>query len=247
MVRLTTEELASPQREPLAASAYVLAPAHTIAPETNARREPRTRIFYRRYAKRLLDIVLGSLLLLAFSPVIIAAAVAVLVTSGWPVFYCARRIGRNGRPFRMIKLRSMRRDAEKLLARWLENDPSLRASFQQSFKLDVDPRTTKVGRFLRRTSIDELPQLLNVVHGDMSLVGPRPIVVEELDNYGDFAGRFLSMRPGVTGLWQVSGRNEITYPERARLELQYVSSASLAFDLRLLALTAFTLLRLDGR
>ena len=142
----------------------------------------------------------------------------------------------------------MVRDADKALAEWREANPDFEADYLHTFKLSNDPRVLPVGRFLRCASIDELPQLWNVVRGDMSLVGPRPIVDDELqENYGDHAPRFLSSRPGVTGVWQVVGRNSVVYPERAFLELSYARSITLTGDVRLLLRTAKAVCRFTGK
>jgi undecaprenyl-phosphate galactose phosphotransferase len=148
------------------------------------------------------------------------------MASGFPVFYGGTRIGKDGRLFRIWKLRTMVRDAESVIDYWREKGTLEGVIYFQSYKLERDPRITPFGSFLRRTSLDELPQLWNVLRGDMSLVGPRPIVEPELEKYGDDRDVLLSVRPGVTGLWQVSGRNAIDYPERAELELEYVDSFS---------------------
>jgi len=218
------------------ASLYTSAQSHTAKPS-----------FYGRFGKRAFDLVFGGSLLLLAVPVILVLALAVAVTSGFPPFYAATRVGKDGLPFRMWKLRTMVRDADSHLRRWRDAGTSEATEFSRSFKLRDDPRVTPVGRILRKTSLDELPQLLNVVRGEMSLVGPRPIVVDELFQYGANQGLFLSVRPGVTGSWQVQGRNTIDYPHRANVELDYVSRLSLVEDLRLLALTApVVMLKRDG-
>jgi lipopolysaccharide/colanic/teichoic acid biosynthesis glycosyltransferase len=203
--------------------------------------------FYVRHGKRLLDLSLGLVLLVIATPIILVAAALVVLTSGWPAFYGARRLGRDGRTFTKWKVRTMVRDADKALADWREANPDFDAEYIHTFKLSDDPRVLPVGRFLRRASIDELPQLWNVVRGDMSLVGPRPIVDDELQNYGELAARFLASRPGVTGVWQVVGRNSVVYPERAFLELSYARSITLAGDARLILRTAQAVLRFTGR
>lgn len=225
-----------------------LAQAGSFAPELLLRAGAiaARRGFYARYGKRALDLALGVPLLLLASLVVLVLALLVLASSGWPPFYRARRVGRGGREFSMWKLRSMVRDADQALARWREENPSLAAEYAQNFKLKDDPRVTRLGRFLRRSSLDELPQLWNVVRGDMSLVGPRPIVAEELKFYRESAGEFLSLRPGMTGLWAVSGRNQVEYPQRTWFELSYCRGYSFLGDLRLLARTALVALRMNG-
>jgi lipopolysaccharide/colanic/teichoic acid biosynthesis glycosyltransferase len=146
----------------------------------------------------------------------------------------------------MWKLRTMVRDADRVLEQWQRERSDLATSYEQDFKLSDDPRVTRLGRFLRRTSLDELPQLWNVLVGDMSLVGPRPISFAELTRYGDRADELLSVRPGVTGRWQVGGRNRISYPERTWLELSYISDVALLEDCRLLVQTLAAPFRGEG-
>ena len=185
------------------------------------------------FAKRALDLVVSSLMLVALAPVMIAVALAVRLDSPGPIVFGQRRLGRHGRVFRCFKFRSMRRDAEEVL----RADPALYAEYvRNDYKLapDRDTRITRVGRFLRRSSLDELPQLWNVLRGEMSLVGPRPIVLDELQHYGREQPLFLSLPPGVTGAWQVNGRSSVAYPDRAAVELEYVRKWNLGSDLRIL-------------
>jgi lipopolysaccharide/colanic/teichoic acid biosynthesis glycosyltransferase len=202
--------------------------------------------FYIRAGKRLLDLVLVIPMLIIFAPVIALAAAAVVLTSGWPAFYRARRVGKDGGEFSMWKLRTMRRDADSLLDEWLK-DPRIAADFLVNYKIADDCRVTRAGAFLRHTSLDELPQLINVLRGEMSLVGHRPIVESELVHYGGQISELLSMRPGITGTWQVGGRNNLTYPERATVELDYGHSCGLLSDLSILVRTLLTPLRFNGR
>jgi lipopolysaccharide/colanic/teichoic acid biosynthesis glycosyltransferase len=186
--------------------------------------------------KRALDLAGASVGLIATSPLLALIWLAVKLESRGPAFFGHRRLGLNGRVFRCLKFRSMHEDAEDRL----RTDPALYASYRASnFKLlpDEDPRLTRVGAFLRKTSLDELPQLVNVFLGEMSLVGPRPVVPEELDQYGPGAAIFLSLRPGITGAWQVNGRSHVGYPDRADVELEYVRNWSLARDLWILLRT----------
>jgi exopolysaccharide production protein ExoY len=193
-------------------------------------------------ARRVLDLVGASVLLLLALPLLLLGALAVLIGSGRPVLFGHRRIGRDGRTFRCWKLRTMTHGAEL----WLASDPLLRERHAASgFKLPIheDPRITPVGRWLRRTHIDELPQLANVLAGSMSLVGPRPIVERELAHYGDAAAELLSTRPGIFGAWTCRGRERPPYPERARLELAYVRTRSLRGDLAILLRSVPVVLR----
>jgi exopolysaccharide production protein ExoY len=186
--------------------------------------------------KRLLDVVAALLLLILAAPLLVGAAVGVFITSGRPVLFGHRRIGRNGVPFRCWKLRTMQTDAEHVLS----TVPSLQELYvANGYKLPhaADPRLTSFGRVLRRTYVDELPQLVNVLNGTMSLIGPRPIVEQELSNYGEDGAELLRVRPGIIGEWTSRGRERPPYPERARLELTYIRERSLSRDVRILLRT----------
>jgi lipopolysaccharide/colanic/teichoic acid biosynthesis glycosyltransferase len=196
-----------------------------------------------RVAKRILDVVLAGAALVLLTPLMLLITAAVCLTSLGPPLFAQDRIGRGGRVFRCWKFRSMHRDAEAILRR----DPELYAKYTANdYKLDCksDPRVTRVGRVLRETFLDELPQLLNVVLGHMSLVGPRPVVPAEFAQcYGPWMDEYLAVRPGITGPWQINGRHEIRYPERAALDAHYVTTWSLWHDLSILARTPKALLR----
>lgn len=183
--------------------------------------------------KRAVDIAVSATALVALAPILGLTALAIRLNSRGPALFRHRRVGAGGREFDCLKFRSMRQDAETILAA----DPSLRALYRANgYKLPehLDHRVTAVGRWLRRSSIDELPQLVNVLRGEMSLVGPRPVVRDELEHYRGSERLFLSMRPGMTGAWAVSGRHHVGYPARAELELGYVRRWSLRADLRIL-------------
>jgi len=187
-------------------------------------------------AKRMLDVFGAAFGLLVFGPLFGIIGLAIKLESPGPIIFGHRRVGLRGRVFRCYKFRSMHADAEQRL----RSDPELYRDYVlNNYKLpeDRDPRITQVGRFLRKTSLDEVPQLINVLKGDMSLVGPRPIVPEELAHYGHRAAVFLSLKPGITGAWQVSGRSGVGYPDRAELELDYIRNWSLALDLWILLRT----------
>ncbi|MGE5178117.1 MAG: sugar transferase [Bacteroidota bacterium] len=188
---------------------------------------------YRRFGKRALDLIVGSLLLLAALPVIAAAAILVKLDSPGPVFHRAVRVGRGGRKFTFLKLRSMQRNAEELRALLLHRNEAQ----GPAFKLTNDPRVTRIGRILRKTSLDELPQLLHVVQGHMSLVGPRPPFPEEVERYEPWMLRRLAVRPGLTCLWQISGRSDLSFDEWMRLDLEYVDRLSFGLDMKILFLT----------
>ena len=176
------------------------------------------------------------------SPVLLLLATLVRLSSPGPVFYVQRRVGRGYRRFGCIKFRTMRPDADRVLARVLSADPELKAEFERDFKLRQDPRITWIGRWLRRTSLDELPQFLNVLRGEMSVVGPRPIVDKELNRYGPYMDEVAAVRPGLTGRWQVSGRNNLSYKKRVKLDLAYSRGRSFSLDLAIILRTFGVLL-----
>lgn len=192
--------------------------------------------FPEKLTKRVLDIVGVILLGLIFAPLMIFIVV-MLKRDGATVLYRHRRIGRGGVPFECLKFRTMVPDADRVLREILERDPELKAEWLRDHKLKEDPRVTGVGRLLRRTSLDELPQLWNVLRGEMSLVGPRPVVREELLRYGRSVGMYLAARPGITGLWQVTGRNDTDYHRRVQLDTYYVRHQNLLLDLYILLKT----------
>lgn len=188
---------------------------------------------YARFGKRVLDLTLGSIACVPALPLIALAAVAIKLDSRGPVFHRAVRVGRGGRKFTFLKLRSMQVGAEELRGLLLH----LNQAQGPAFKLHNDPRVTRVGRWLRKLSLDELPQLLHVLQGHMSLVGPRPPFPEEVERYEPWMLRRLSVRPGLTCLWQVRGRSDLSFEEWMRLDIEYVDRLSFWLDLRILALT----------
>lgn len=200
----------------------------------------------RRSVKRTVDVV-GALAAIMLSlPLLLTLFAAVRVTSRGPVLFLHRRVGRDGRSFPLVKFRTMHRRAEALLDEYLVRHSDLAEQWAMHRKLPADPRVTAVGRFLRRFSLDELPQLFNVLAGHMSLVGPRPVVEEELAYYGDRLPDILAMRPGLTGLWAVSGRSEIGYDERVELEHRYVRTWGIRRDLSILFRTIPAVFRGNG-
>lgn len=196
--------------------------------------------------KRTADIVLASAALIVLSPFLLIIAAAIFRESPGPVFYSQERLGQGRRKFRLMKFRSMVMNADKLLKDLLAKDEALRKEFEELYKLKKDPRITRIGAFLRRTSLDELPQLINVLKGDISLVGPRPIVEAESEKYWPFEERLFSVKPGVTGLWQVSGRNDTSYEERVRLDMRYIAERSVIEDARIVLATFPAMLKRDG-
>ncbi len=195
--------------------------------------------------KRVVD-VLGAILLgIVFSPLIVVI-IFFMRRGGGSVIYRHRRVGRHGKMFSCLKFRTMVPNADQVLRELLEKNPELQAEWVRDHKLRHDPRVTPLGRFLRRTSLDELPQLLNVLRGEMSLVGPRPVVREELLRYGRSVGTYLAAKPGITGLWQVTGRNNTDYRRRVVLDTYYVRNQNLLLDLYILAKTTGVVLGGSG-
>ena len=190
-----------------------------------------------RTLKRIGDIVFSLIVLTLGSPIFILIGILVKLSSPGSVFYIQKRVGRNYREFGCIKFRTMYKDADDLLPNLLEKYPLMRKEFEKDFKLRQDPRITKLGRFLRRSSLDELPQFFNVLKGEMSVVGPRPIVSNEIIKYSLFMEEVISVRPGLTGLWQVSGRNNLSYKKRVELDLLYARNRNFLLDLEIIILT----------
>ena len=196
--------------------------------------------------KRIMDIVFVSLGGFIILPFLLLIALAVKLSSPGPVLYGHRRLGRNGRHFQAYKFRSMVKDADEKLEAVLEADPRLREEWEACHKLKDDPRVTKIGKLLRRTSFDEFPQLLNILRGDMSLVGPRPVTDQEIEKYGENARRILTVTPGLTGLWQVSGRSDTDYKERVSYDMYYIQSWSVWLDLWIIYRTPNAILNGKG-
>jgi len=201
--------------------------------------------FSAQVIKRLFDIIVSSLLLVVLSPLFLFLSFKVSCDGGVP-FYSHERIGRRGKPFKCYKFRSMVKNSKHVLEILLASDPAAREEWEREYKLKNDPRISPIGKILRKTSLDELPQLWNVLIGDMSLVGPRPIVKDELIRYGDDVDYYLMTRPGMTGLWQVSGRNDVDYTMRVHLDGWYVKNWSLWYDIVLLCKTISVLITHNG-
>jgi lipopolysaccharide/colanic/teichoic acid biosynthesis glycosyltransferase len=199
-----------------------------------------------QFVKRTVDFVMASIILAALLPLLIIVAALVFITSPGPIFFKHRRVGQHGQEFLMWKFRTMCLFPDKALNLYFERCPEAKAEWLRNQKLANDPRVTKLGRILRRFSIDELPQLWNVVKGDMSLIGPRPIVKGEIPRYGGAISAYYAVRPGLTGLWQVSGRSNTTYVERIRLDQQYVEQWSPTLDASILLKTFRVLITAEG-
>ncbi len=202
-------------------------------------------IQFNRFIKRLFDIVTSTTLLILLSPLFIYLYFKIS-RDGGSVVYGHTRVGMQGKKFNCYKFRSMVINSQEVLAHLLATDPVAKAEWDKDFKLKNDPRITKIGHFIRKTSIDELPQLLNVLKGDMSLVGPRPVTEKELERYRQYVKYYLAVRPGITGLWQISGRNDITYNERIRLDVRYIITWSLLKDFIILFKTISVVLFRKG-
>lgn len=222
---------------PLPAVADSMTPAVPTAEQLIRAQSKRSRVL-----KRSGDIVLSLAVLALGSPLLLLLAVLVKLSSPGPVFYVQRRIGRGYKGFGCIKFRTMRKDADRILKTLLEQSPELKAEFKKDFKLKADPRITPIGGFLRRSSLDELPQFINVLKGQMSVVGPRPIVWDELERYGRQMDEVLAVRPGLTGLWQVSGRNNLSYNARVQLDVSYARRRTVQLDLAIILRTVGVIL-----
>ena len=196
--------------------------------------------------RRILDIVLSALALIFLAPMMLAAAVAIKLQDGGPVFFAQDRIGLGGSVFKCLKFRSMVVDAEARLNHVLETNPELKGYWESHRKLLWDPRVTLLGQIIRKTSLDELPQLINVLRGDMSLVGPRPIMVNEKAIYGRWLERYCTMRPGITCLWQIRGRNQLTFRQRIALDMLYRRNENVGSYLGILVQTVPAVLLRQG-
>ena len=194
---------------------------------------------------RIIDLLGCMLALILFSPILFFSSLLILIDSGFPILFKQKRIGKKGEMFWVYKFRTMRKDAEKIL----KNNNELYLKYvNNDYKLkpEEDPRILKFGNFLRKSSIDEIPQFINVLRGDMSLVGPRPIVADEIERYGEHADEFTSVKPGITGLWQVCGRSEINYPDRKYLDLIYIRNKSLILDIKIILKTFIVVFKKIG-
>lgn len=199
-----------------------------------------------KMVKSIFDFTMTMILIIVFSPLLMILYILVYVTTkGKPIFK-HERIGEDGKPFDVYKFRTMYPNAHQILENLLESDDNIRKEWEKEFKLKDDPRITKIGAFLRKTSLDELPQLINVIRREMSLVGPRPIVFDEIKKYGEYFNYFKAVKPGITGVWQISGRNDVGYDERVQLDTWYVRNWSIEQDLIILMKTIITVLLRKG-
>ena len=199
-----------------------------------------------KLTKIVFDVALSSTFIILLIPAFLLIYIATFIdTKGHPIFV-HKRIGYKGKSFKMYKFRTMKLNADEILREALEKDENLRKEWYENFKLKDDPRTTKLGNFLRKTSLDELPQFFNIIKGEMSLVGPRPIIKEEIEKYGEYFEYYKSVKPGITGLWQVSGRNDVSYDERVRMDVWYVRNWSVGLDIVILLKTIYSVISLKG-
>ena len=201
-----------------------------------------------RFVKRLIDILGGVVGIVLLVPITLCVYLArkILKEDDGPLFYEQLRIGKNGKKFRLYKFRSMCIDADKKLKKYLEQNEEARKEFEENQKLKDDPRITKIGNFLRKTSLDEFPQMINILKGEMSFIGPRPVVDGEIEKYGANKNKFLSVKPGLTGYWQVNGRSNTTYAERIDMELYYVDNQSLWLDIKIFFKTFISVIKKEG-
>ncbi|MBE9125160.1 MULTISPECIES: sugar transferase [unclassified Coleofasciculus] len=189
------------------------------------------------FAKRLFDVVFSLSVLMLFLPLYLLLALLIAISSPGPIFYVQERVGKDYKPFGCLKFRTMVENADELLIELITQYPDMRQEFEDNFKIKEDPRVTGIGKFLRYTSLDEFPQFWNVLKGDMSVVGPRPLVPEEVHKYGFHMDKVLTIKPGITGLWQVSGRNDIPYQRRVQMDIYYVNFRNVWLDFWLIVKT----------
>ena len=196
-----------------------------------------------KYIKRVMDFTLSLIGLIVLSPVFLVISILIKKESDRPVFFKHKRIGKNGKEIYIYKFRSMVTNAEELIKKFT---PEQMKEFKENFKLENDPRITRVGKFLRKTSLDELPQLLNIIKGDLSIIGPRPVIEEELEKYGNNKERFLSVMPGLTGYWAANGRSCTSYEQRMAMELYYVDNISFKLDMKIFFKTIISVIKREG-
>lgn len=190
----------------------------------------KTKNIYIKYIKRLIDVILSAIAILILSPVYVIMMLILYIIQGRPIFFVQKRIGLNSKEFKIYKFRTMKKNAEQLIDNFTEEEKEL---YEKNYKLKNDKRTTTLGKILRKTSLDELPQFINILKGDMALIGPRPIVEKELEKYKNKKDEFLSVKPGLIGYWQAYSKEDTTYEERIEMELYYIKNESFLFDVRI--------------
>lgn len=195
------------------------------------------------HLKRVLDVLFSCIGLVALSPILLIIGLLIKWDSEGPIFFAHNRIGKNGKMFKMYKFRTMYNHAEEMIK---DFTPEQMKEWKENYKLTNDPRITKMGKFLRKTSIDELPQIINIIKGDLSIIGPRPVIKEELEKYGENKEEFLSVTPGLTGYWACNGRSAISYEERMKMELYYIEHMSLDLDVQIFFKTILSVIKKEG-
>ena len=196
-----------------------------------------------KFFKRFFDVVCSAIALILLSPVFLIISILIRLESKGPIFFVHKRIGKNGKTIGIYKFRTMVPNAEELIKSFT---PEQMKEFKENFKLENDPRITKVGKILRKTSLDELPQLINILKGDLSIVGPRPVIRDEVEKYGNNKDKFLSVTPGLTGYWAANGRSTTTYPQRMTMELYYVDNISWKLDMKIIFKTFVSVIKKEG-
>ena len=195
------------------------------------------------YLKRISDVVISGIGLIILSPILLILSILIKLDSNGPIIFSHKRIGKNGQEFKMYKFRTMYENAQEMIKQFT---PEQMKEYKENYKLTNDPRITKIGKFLRKTSLDELPQLINIIKGDLSLIGPRPVIKEELEKYEDNKEKFLSVKPGLTGYWAANGRSNISYEDRMRMELYYVDNMSFKLDIEIFFKTILSVIKKEG-
>lgn len=206
------------------------------------RKRNRSKLIY-ELAKRCFDVISSCFAVIFFSPLYIAIAIFVKWDSKGSIFFAHERLGKDGKKIKVYKFRTMLTNAEQILS---DMPIEMKREFEENFKFENDPRITKLGKFLRESSLDELPQLINIIKGDMSIVGPRPIVVKEIEKYGKYWDKLLSVKPGLTGNWQVSGRGDTTYDERVKFDMDYIDTRSFLRDIVIILKTVGVVIKRVG-
>lgn len=202
---------------------------------------------YYEQTKRKIDILLSIAVIVIFFPICILIVMLIMIDTKGFCLHKTKRLGLGGSFFNKYKFRTMVPNAEEVLKKILEENSHIRKEYKENYKIKYDPRITRVGKFLRKFSLDELPQFINVLNGDMSIVGPRDIIEQELDDhYSHCKEKILSVKPGITGLWQVSGRSRLTYEERVKLDMFYIENRSLLFDFKIILKTPYVMIKGDG-
>lgn len=210
---------------------------------TKGTREILGNINLYKYIKRTLDFILSIVALIILSPVFLIISILIKLESDGPIFYAHKRIGKDGKKIKILKFRSMVSNADELTKYFT---PEQMEEYKKNYKLENDPRITKIGSFLRKTSLDELPQLINIIKGELSIIGPRPVVEEELEKYQNNKNKFLSITPGLTGYWAANGRSSTTYEQRMSMELFYIDNFSWKLDMKIFLKTIFSVLKKEG-